>query len=126
MILLESSRYLLICEITLELQFENKKIRSLCSSRSYAEKLLGVSFAVELHNRLSDLRAADTIFDLEFIVNLKFDGNKNQYVEFTSKSRGILKMLANNINMPLDENEKIKWDFVDRVKVIGVLGISYD
>lgn len=105
------------------ISFETKEIRLLCERQEKAEELLGEKVASKLRNRLSDIDASDTIFEVLIGKPAKVRIKDEIGYQFDLGS-GVYLVISANHNDPVRDSEKeIDWNYVYRVKVIQVGGL---
>ncbi|MBP7252018.1 MAG: hypothetical protein KBA75_00880 [Alphaproteobacteria bacterium] len=104
----------------MDIQFHTESIRQTCSSKAIAERKFGQAVALQLRNRLSDIRAAQNIN--EVLVGLK-DKKINvldqiRVVDLTNSYEMLLQ--ANHRVNPKAGDGSVNWAAVDRVKVVSI------
>lgn len=100
--------------------FHTEELLSLCIDESIADQTLGTSAAEALHNRLDDIRAADTVHELL--------AGRPQAAQFGDQDCYRLEIgdgtwltfVPNHIKPRVDANGRADWGKVRRVRVIGV------
>ena len=99
----------------LELAFETKSLRNLCEDHSVAEAKLGVTVAENLRQRIADLWAARTVFDLPLGVSVTSNACT---INLAGASR--LRFLPNHPRNPVLESDETDWAHVNRIRLIGI------
>lgn len=94
----------------LDLAFENKALRYVCESLVKAQNKIGKEPAAELHARLADMEAADSLCDLTW-VKIEF-GPTSATVQFHKGYRLII--APNGAKAPV-RDEGVDWTKVDRL-----------
>lgn len=95
-------------------------MRSICENREEAVSRFGEEVAMQLHARLSDILAADSIFDI-IAGNPKKTGNPHFEHYRIDLDNGIkLELRANNIKKSYLGNGELNWLDITRVKIVKI------
>lgn len=89
----------------------------MCEQEFLAVQVLGPNIARKLHNRLSDLEAANSIFDLLFVKPQELVLGDVKGFSFNLYDDQILFVEANHNSNPMDSHGNIDWQRVYRIKV---------
>jgi hypothetical protein len=105
----------------LNLAFATKALRSLCETKSIAERKLGAKAAARLRRRLADLRAAESAAEIVAIglVQLPQPPSTQFYFDLGG---AMLVVEVNHQKEPTADSGGIDWARVTRVKVMKVEG----
>tara|TARA_B100002049_G_C15998818_1_gene340569 strand:+ start:320 stop:655 length:336 start_codon:yes stop_codon:yes gene_type:complete len=109
----------------LEIHFNSREIRRICTKDLVAKAQFGEKDAKRLQNRISDIMAATTVNDL-FVGSPEETmlGGINAFQLSFGKDRYLV-FSANHLNNPLNSKGKINWNGVSRVKIISVGDLEY-
>jgi hypothetical protein len=92
-------------------------LRQVCENRSKAVAQLGQGAADALAARLADIEAVDSLTELSWApVELQPDGTAT--IGFFQGCS--LVAVANHNNNPLDEGDVVKWEAVERIKIMDI------
>lgn len=107
----------------LEISFANRQLRDICENEAKAKKTYGDLCSKNLFSRLSDLKAAETIYDV-------IAGNPSVInpTEISISLDENLKLIitANHTSNPLDNNAEIDWWHVSRIKITSIEETNHD
>ena len=105
--------------------FDTSEIRLICERQEKAEEHLGQIAALKLRNRLSDIDACETIFEIPVGKPAKVRVRNEIGYQFDLGS-GFCLVISSNHNDPIrDLSNDIDWNHVYRVKIIHV-GRQYE
>jgi hypothetical protein len=100
----------------LELAFETAKIRKICQNEDLAEKELGREIAASLVNRLADLRASSSVYDL-IAGNPRPIGHDRFGVSLGDGYT--LLMCANHVPPRVLDSGETNWADTHRIRILG-------
>ena len=100
------------------MSFETKALRDICEDESLASKALGPVAAEALKNRLSDIRAADTIH--EILAGRPHAGGSMDRYRFELADGYHLTVLPNHAPPRNNAAGTTDWECVRRVRVISL------
>jgi toxin HigB-1 len=104
----------------LEISFSTKELRDLCEQEALAITNIGIRASQALKNRLSDLQAADGVYDvLAGRPSVGLVGTNECYF-FELADRYVLTITANHAQPRTVDNGQTDWSRVRRVKVLSV------
>lgn len=115
--LIFTSKVKILYNISMEINFHDKKLYDLCESQKIATKKLGFDSAKKLRNRLNQLKTANTVEDLYFGNPHPLTGDRKG--EFSLELGGG-KRLTFVPDQDLLENESIDWSQVSKVKIVYI------
>jgi hypothetical protein len=101
--------------------FETEYLRELCEDASMACKVLGSEVSRRLILGLADIRAARTIFELP-ARKPRIAGDDGDLLEFELGSAAQMTWKANHPSLPTNEDGKIDWRRVTRIRLIQIGG----
>jgi hypothetical protein len=99
--------------------FASLRVRALCEDAAQADQELGEVVAKTLRHRLADLRAATCPLD----VPMGNPHQKDEQIEVMAiylRDGFQLLYVANHVKNPLDENQRVDWRRVRRIKVVDI------
>ncbi|MDJ1497628.1 hypothetical protein QNI19_32110 [Cytophagaceae bacterium DM2B3-1] len=99
----------------MELTFLDSEIRQICQVESKAIEVYGKETARKLQSRLSDLEAADSVWELP--AGAPTPISDSEY-KITIDKNLFLIFCANNRRQPKDTNGKIDWQRVSIIKIL--------
>lgn len=104
----------------MEISFHTQELLELCIDESLADETFGTSAAEALRNRLSDIRAADSV--LELLAGRPTQSLYNdQHCYRVELAIGVWLTIVPNHNKPcLDPTGRPDWGRVRRVRVLAV------
>lgn len=105
----------------MELIIEDRKLRKLCEDAKHAQKRLGDKVARRLQNRLSDLAAADSLFDLPATFHphaLKGDREGQFAIKIDAANRIVF--VAADEPVPRDQSGAIHWPAVRKIRIVEI------
>ncbi|TGD78232.1 hypothetical protein [Hymenobacter wooponensis] len=97
-------------------------MRKICEDKLFAEEILGVSVAKSLQSMLSDLMAANNIFDLPFGSPTEILGSAGQKYQINLANGYKLLVGCNPIKTPTLLSGIINWEKVRKLIIIDVQG----
>lgn len=101
----------------LEISFAERHLRDICENETKATETFGEACSKILFSRLSDLRAAETIYDV--VAGNPTAISKSEFsIDLDKKLKLIIK--ANHSSNPLINNTEIDWARVSRIKIISI------
>lgn len=109
----------------LDLAFNTKALRQLCTSESIAKRDLGDKIADLLKHRLADLRASACVKELIAGNPRELATTENEQFIVDLGDRYSIVFTANHRDKPLLKSGKIDWSEVSRIKILKV-GSIYD
>lgn len=104
----------------MQISFDNQQLREICENIEEAEKTHGNSVAAKLMNRLMDLVAAKTIYDLPVGRPETYGGHPFDRYKVDLGENHILIFRANHPKNPYLENGQVDWRRVTRIKLISI------
>ncbi len=106
--------------VLMEIKFSNQKLQKICENQRSANRELGQSSAKKLRTRISDIIAAQNVFDLPAGNPHQLKGNRiGQYSLSLSDGKRLVFIPANNPT-PLDDDDSIDWSRVTKVCIIEI------
>jgi len=104
----------------MEIKFSNQKLQKLCENQRSANRELGQSSARKLRTRVSDILAAQSVFDLPAGNPHQLKGNRTgQFSLNLSDGKRLIFIPANNPT-PMNDDGSIDWSHVTKVCVIEI------
>ena len=105
---------------SMEIAFDSLLIRQICEDASHAVQNLGPEVADALMDRLADLDAATAVTDI-LLGRPRVIQNETDEVMAIDLCNGYTMVFAtNHKNKPTDEDGRIVWDRVTRVKILQI------
>lgn len=104
----------------LEISFGTKALRTVCEDRRKAERRYGRELAKALRVRLADLRAAPSLTDFPFEVEIPARSSVDPTCSIRLLSDSFIMLCANHSKNPVDEANAIDWARVSRVKIVQI------
>lgn len=102
------------------LAFASREIRDVCERELEAKSLLGVWLAKKLQRRIADLRAARSPVDI--LIGsprvIEEEGEQAMLVDY-AKGHSLI-FAANHLNNPLDNDNRVNWAKVNRIKIVSL------
>lgn len=105
-------------EDALEIAFQTRDLRSLCELGENRQQL-PTDVHEALKHRLADLRAAVSVHDLPTGSPISC-GDNGEFVRIELPSGYVMLLEANHVQNPLEEDGKVDWSRVCRVRVVAV------
>ena len=103
----------------MEIKFSNQKLQKLCENERSANRELGQSCAKKLRNRITDILAAQSVFDLPAGNPHQLKGDRTgQFSLNLSDGKRLIFIPANNPT-PLND-DTIDWSRVTKVCIIEI------
>ena len=104
----------------MDLAFDNRRLRELCENESKAQERYGITIALALKNRLSDLEAAEWVEEIPIGRPTEFfDGHESKYrIEITGAL--FLVLSCAHLKPPRLVDGSINWRKVRKVKVLSI------
>ncbi len=107
----------------LEIAFESRMLRTVCESEAKAIAQLGEALAADLRDRLADIRAAQSLIDLQAL-GLGIPQSPNEagielFILDLSEDAQLV-FCANHIRNPITETGRIDWAKVSRIKILEI------
>lgn len=99
--------------------FETRGLREICEDDSVARKEFGPAIALHLRQRLADIRAATTIFDLP-LGNPRTEGETGELLIIDLGSISQMTWVVNHPKPHHIEGGLIDWGRVSRVRLIRI------
>lgn len=100
--------------------FESKELRLVCENQALANDKYGSALTNKLHDRLADLMAANTIYDVLL-------GNPKQLVIGSIQGYRIelykpfvMTLVVNHVEPPVNKANQIDWGRIFKVKIISI------
>jgi hypothetical protein len=103
--------------IALELAFEWRQLRDLCTKSALAERKLGKRIAEKLHARLADMRSATTATEL-LVGGPKEIEADQMAIELGDGARIVF--CANHQDVPRYKKGNVNWSKVTRIKIARI------
>ncbi len=104
----------------MEITFSNQKMQKICENERSANRELGQASAKKLRTRISDILAAQSVFDLPAGNPHQLKGNRiGQFSLNLSDGKRLIFIPANNPT-PLIDDESIDWFHVTKVYIIEI------
>jgi hypothetical protein len=103
----------------LELSFAHKETRLICEDESSAKDCFGLAVAKALQARISDLWAAENVFDLPVGQPSIFRGDQSKY-KIDLANGCVLTFVSNHIGTN-NADESINWKKVTRIKITDII-----
>lgn len=104
----------------MEITFQSEELLNLCVDESIADERLGIAAAEALRNRLGDIRAADSIYELlagrPQAVRI---GDQDGY-RLEIEAGTWLTVVPNHIKPRIDGDGRPDWGRVRRVRVVAL------
>jgi len=100
------------------LSFASKSLREICEDEEPATRQLAKSVIKRLRHRLADLEAAGSVQDLIAGYPRKRKSSDNYQV--TLADSFCLEFAANHVNNPVDKNEEVDWNRVNRIQIVRI------
>lgn len=104
----------------MNLAFASKDLRRLCENEARAEDSLGKAAADALRTRLAQLRAASTVADLVAGRPMEIASNPHARMALQLGATGRLVFSCNHNDVPVDQDGRVAWKQVSRVKIVSV------
>jgi hypothetical protein len=105
-------------EIGLEIAFKTRDLRALCEELGESAQLPR-DVTEALKRRLADVRAAHSVGDL-VAGSPSFRGDRGERLQIGLADAHTLILKANHADNPVDEDGRVDWSNVSRVKVMAV------
>lgn len=107
--------------LALDLAFDSKSLRNICENEQEAIRELGPSVSEVLKHRLADLRAALSVKDLLVGRPRELAGGiHHQHMAIDLRDEYQMIFCANHPSNPIDENGKLDWSRVSRIKILRI------
>ena len=103
----------------MELAFDSQGLRTICENEARANDELGLAAAGALKNRLADLRAATTIYDLVAGRPRFLETDNQRLIVDLSNGRRIV-LEANHTVNPTTESGRLDWARISRIKLLRI------
>lgn len=101
------------------LAFENKSLRQICEQPDIAEQELGTASQKLLQNRLSDIRAANSVLDL-VVGNPRARPPAGSSYLINIGKEFTLELVPNHTTPRINAEGYVDWHKVRRIKLIGI------
>jgi hypothetical protein len=99
--------------------FATLPLRALCEDAAKGDREFGEAVARTLRNRVADLRAASCPLDLP-AGNPRLIDEDGERMAVNLRSGFRLLLVPNHVNNPRDENNRVDWKKVRRVKIVEI------
>ncbi len=106
----------------MDISFETKLIRRICTNRNSAIRNLGDKHAYYLHDRLADIEASENGSELKLLAGLFVLNDDTGKITSALNSNIVLEAIAGPNKVLRDSFGRIDWQEVIRLKVISVRG----
>ncbi len=100
----------------MEIHFKSKALRRLCEESKHAVRTLGPDVARKLRRRLSELSAAQTVFDLHAGRPHRLTGGRAGQIAL-SLAKGSRLVVSITDNPPLCADGRIDWTQVTEIRI---------
>lgn len=100
------------------LSFASKSLREICEDEEPATRQLAKSVIKRLRHRLADLEAAGSVQDL--IAGYSRKRKSSDSYQVTLADGFCLEFAANHVKNPVDKNEEIDWNRVNRIQIVRI------
>lgn len=107
----------------MELAFETQQLRSWCEDPERANLPFKPEVTEQLKSRLADLRAAGSPFDL-IAGSPRFFNSRPPRMSIELGSSWILNCVVNHSTIKVDEDERIMWEAVRRLRITSIKEVS--
>jgi proteic killer suppression protein len=102
----------------LVLSFASKSLREICEDEEHATQQLAKNVTRSLRHRLADLEAAGSVRDLIAGRPRKRTSSGNYEVRLADGF--CLEFAANHVKNPVDKNEEVDWNRVNRIQIVRI------
>jgi hypothetical protein len=99
--------------------FATLPLRALCEDAAQADRKLGEAVAHTLRHRMADLCAATCPLDVP-TGNPQLTGDEGERMAINLRDGFRLLLIPNHVKNPRDENGRVDWKKVRRVKIVEI------